>query len=30
MPTVKKLESIVSQVRRDIVRQVNRAGTGHP
>ncbi len=30
MPTTKKLESIASQVRRDIVRQVNRAGTGHP
>jgi len=30
MATITELKSIVSQVRRDIVRQVNRAGTGHP
>ena len=30
MPTVQKLQDIATQVRRDIVRQVNRAGTGHP
>ena len=30
MATIKELKSIVSQVRRDIVRQVNLAGTGHP
>jgi len=30
MATTKKLKAIASQVRRDIVRQVNRAGTGHP
>ena len=30
MATTKELKAIASQVRRDIVRQVNRAGTGHP
>lgn len=30
MATIAELNSIASQVRRDIVRQVNRAGTGHP
>jgi len=30
MKTVKELEKIASQVRRDIVRQVNQANSGHP
>ena len=30
MASITELKSIASQVRRDIVRQVNRAGTGHP
>ena len=30
MAAIKKLENIATQVRRDIIRQVNAAGTGHP
>jgi transketolase len=30
MPTIKELERIASQVRRDIVRMVNQANSGHP
>lgn len=30
MAAIKKLEDIATQVRRDIIRQVNSAGTGHP
>ncbi len=30
MAAIKKLEDIATQVRRDIIRQVNAAGTGHP
>ena len=30
MAAIKKLENIATQVRRDIIRQVNTAGTGHP
>jgi len=30
MKTVKELEKIASQIRRDIVRQVNQANSGHP
>lgn len=30
MPTVKELESLCSQVRRDIVRMVHAVNSGHP
>ncbi|MEL6941943.1 MAG: transketolase, partial [Bacteroidota bacterium] len=30
MATIKELEDIASQVRRDIIRQVAYIGTGHP
>ena len=30
MAAIKKLKDIATQVRRDIIRQVNAAGTGHP
>jgi transketolase len=30
MPDIQQLQDIATQVRRDIVRMVNKAGTGHP
>jgi len=30
MPNTKQLEDFVSQVRRDIVRQVHQVSSGHP
>ncbi len=30
MPNIKQLEDFVSQVRRDIVRQVHQVSSGHP